>query len=168
MRKVTLILFACFLLQPLAAQKLTKEQKEAAAKAAYQAAVESIELRTFVIVPTSYTESDGAVGDNADNANFLSAEGENLFAQGRMVCGNGYTNLLEATEYEVNIDKKGNIKLRIKVLGRMMTGIYNISIRNNTNVADVIFSPQSGTTLRFSGPIVPLKQASYNKRANPI
>ncbi len=168
MKKSLLILSVMLVTLPLAAQKLSKEEKAAAAKAAYSVAVESVKSRNFVIVPSSYTQKDGLIETNIDNANFLSCEGNDLFAQGLIVCDNKYTNILDAAEYTPVFDKKGNMKLRIVVIGRMMRGTYSISMRNNTNIADVIFTPQSGETRKFSGPLVPLRSANYNKRANPI
>lgn len=153
---------------PVFAQKQTKEEKEAAAKALYDAAVQSVNAKTFVIIPSSYTDRNGEIQNVNDNNFFFSSEGNNLFAQGSMVCGNSYTNIMEATEYTPNFDKKGNLKLRIVVLGRMLKGTYQISMRSNGNYADVIFTPINGTTLRFSGPLVPLNSVSYNKRSNPM
>lgn len=161
-------MLSLLLVVPAFAQKLSKEEKAALAKAANSAAIEAVNARTFVIVPSSYTDSEGMIVDNVDNSNFFSSEGKNCFAQGVICCDNTYNNITEATEYDVNIDKKGNLKLRIVVSGRMLKGTYTISMRNNGNNADVIFMPQSGTTRKFSGPIVPLAGASYNKRANPI
>lgn len=168
MKKLLLILLTLSFALPVCAQKLSKEERAAQAKAANAMAVESVNARAFVIVPSSYTESDGMIADNIDNANFISCEGANLFAQGMICCGNKYTNITEITEYSVNIDKKGNLKLRIVVSGRMLKGTYNITMRSNGNIADVIFMPQGGTTRKFTGPVVPLKGASYNKRSNPM
>jgi hypothetical protein len=167
MKKSIILLLTCVFVLPLFAQKLTKEEKEAAAKAEYEAAVQCVENKLFVIVPVTFTVN-GVTEDNTDKSNFLSSEGENLFAQGNMVCGNSYTNLLESSEYNLSFDKKGNMKLRIVVTGRMMKGVYTISLKNNTNMADVIFAPPSGTTRRFTGPIQPPKSDFYNKRANPM
>ncbi len=168
MKKSILMLLAILLSLPIMAQKLSKEEKAARAKAAYEAAVTGINARAWVLVPSSYTASDGMIENNINNDNFISCEGKNLFAQGRIVCDNNYTNILEDSEYSVNTDKKGNVKIRIVVTGRMMKGTYNITMRNNNNIADVIFTQSTGSTLRFTGPIVPLKGASYNKRSNPI
>lgn len=170
MKKILITLFAFCILMPLYGQKLSKEEKAAAAKAANAAALDAVKAKAFVLVPTTYTSdaSEGTISDNIDISNFFSCEGENCFAQGIICCGNGYTNICQPTEYSVNVDKKGNLKLRIVVSGRMLKGTYTFSMRNNSNHADVIFSPQNGTTRKFSGPVVPLKDAKYNKRSNPM
>lgn len=169
MKKTIIISLTVLLSLPMLAQRMTKQEREAAGKAAYEIALKNIEQRSFVIVPTTYTNiSDNSIEDNTDIANFFSVEGENLFAQGSMICGNSHTNILEASEYSVKVDKKGNIKMRIVVNGRMMNGIYTISIRNNTDIADVIFAPNSGSTRKFTGPVLPLNASYYNKRSNPM
>ncbi len=170
MKKLLLVLLAVAISLPAFSQKLSKEEKAARAKAAYEAAVEAINARAWVLVPANFTFSDGTMTDNTNNDNFLSCEGKNLFAQGKNVCDNNYTNLLTDSTYDVKVDKKGNVRMRIVVSGRMMggTATYTVSMRSTGNNADVIFTQGSGRTIKFSGPIVPLKGASYNKRSNPM
>lgn len=163
------MLLVMLLALPMAAQKLSKEEKAALAKAQYEKALDAINSNNFVIVPASYQNSDGDVETNTDNSNLLLVQGKQVFLQGRIVCDNSYNNVAEATEYDVNVDKKGNIRLKMIVQGRMVKGTYTISVRNNGNNADVIFNPQSGgTTRRFTGPVTPPSETSYNKRANPM
>ena len=153
MKRSVLILLAMLMVVPSFAQKMSKAEKAAAAKLAYDAAVESINNKTWVIVPDTYALSNGDFETNIDNSNFLSCENGDCFSQGAIVCDNSYTNVSTPSEYTVNTDKKGNVTIRVVV--------------NGNNKADVIFNPTKGTTRRFSGPIVPLAGASYNKRANP-
>ena len=166
-----LVLIAAFVLcaLPLFGQKLSKEEKAAEAQARYESALAALNAKAWVLVPSEYTNPDGEVESNDNNSFFLSYEGENVFGYGRFITDNGENNIGEATKYEVNVDKKGNVKVIMSVLGRRWKGTYKISMRKGDNVADVIFTPGgNGTTRRFRGPIVPLAQASYNKRANPI
>lgn len=153
---------------PLSAQKMSKEEKAAAAKLAYDAAVESIEAKAWVIVPTSYYTSDGDVESNDDISVFLSYEKANAFSQGRIICNNNNTNIAEVTEYTVKTDKKGNIKVKMIVNGRQWRGTYQITVRAKSNDATVIYTPPTGTNRKFEGPLVPLSGANYYKRSNPI
>lgn len=170
MKKILLTLCLSAALLPLYAQKqkMSKEEKAAAAQAAYEAALASINSKTFVLVPESFEKSDGTLENNIDDAVFLSAEGSRMFAQGAIVCANSYNNIGEATSYDVKVDKKGNVKAVIVVSGRMWHGTYRITMRKGGNHADVIFDPQGSAARKFSGPIVPLAGAKYNKRANPM
>lgn len=163
------MLLVMLLALPMAAQKMSKEEKAALAKAKYEKALSAINANSFVIVPASYQTSGGDVETNTDNSNLLLVQGKQVFLQGQIVCDNAYNNVAEPTEYDVKVDKKGNIKLKMVVQGRMVKGTYTISVRNNGNNADVIFNPQSGgTTRRFTGPLTPPSETSYNKRANPM
>ena len=164
-----MLIAAVLCILPLSAQKMTKEEKAAAAKLQYEAALQSINEKTWVLVPQQYTLSDGSLEMNSDEAIFISFEKDNAICQGSIVGGNnsqGY--LAEATAYDVSVDKKGNIKLKKIVSGRMWKGTYSISIRNHSNYAEVIYNPISGETKRFSGQLVPLVGATYTKRSNPI
>lgn len=152
---------------PSFAQKQSKAEKEAAEKLAYEAALESINNKTWVLVPDTYALSNGDFETNIDNSNFLSCEKGDCFSQGAIVCDNSFTNVSTPSEYVVEVNKKGNVTLRIVVNGNYWKGTYKITMRAGNNKADVIFNPIKGTTRRFSGPIVPLAGASYNKRANP-
>ena len=169
MRKLALIAALTLCALPLLGQKLSKEEKAAQAQARYDATLAALNAKAWVIVPDEYTDPDGEVVSNDNNSFFLSSEGENVFGCGRFITDNGENNIGEATKYEVNVDKKGNVKVTMSVLGRKWKGTYKISMRKGDNEADVIFTPRgNGTTRRFHGPIVPLAEANYNKRANPI
>ncbi len=170
MKKLAIIAAALVLCAlPLLGQKLSKEEKAAQGQERYDAAVAAINAKAWVLVPSEYTNPDGEVVSNDDNSFFLSFEGENVFACGRFITDNIENNIGDVTKYEVNVDKKGNVKVIMSVLGRRWKGTYKISMRKGDNEADVIFNPGgSGTTRRFRGPIVPLAEANYNKRANPI
>ena len=168
MKRILFIVAFALCALPLFGQKLTKEEKAAAAQARYEAALESIQAKTFVIIPSEYMTSDGEAVTNIDNNIFLSSEGEQVFGQGACVTDNKYDNVGEATSYDVSVDKKGNVKLTMVVSGRMWRGTYKISMRKGDNVADVIFNPVSGTTRRFTGPVTPVVGSEYNKRTHPM
>lgn len=168
MKRILFIAVFALCALPLLGQKMTKEEKAAAAQARYEAALESINAKTFVIIPSEYLTADGEAVSNIDNSVFLSSEGEQVFGQGACVTDNKYDNIAEATTYEVNVDKKGDVKLTMVVAGRMWRGTYKISMRKGDNVADVIFNPANGTTRRFTGPVVPLVGSDYNKRTHPM
>lgn len=169
MRKGLVILLAMLLVVPAFAQKKSKEEKEAEAKAMYEMALECINNKDWVIVPSSYTSLDGTFESNIEDTYFLSAEKTGFYSQGSFVCGNGYTNICrEPSEYDVKIDKKGNIKLRLVVNGDYWKGTYVISVNpKRGNEADVIFNAQGSSSRRFSGPIVPVAGARYTKRSSP-
>ncbi|MCI1778366.1 MAG: hypothetical protein LKI53_00220 [Bacteroidales bacterium] len=168
MKKLLLILCAFMIAMPNYAQKLSKAEKKAAEQKAHDKAAEYIKAKDFIIVPASYEDGDGIMQSNTNNSNFLLCQMKTMYAQGSIVCGNSYTNQVEATEFLPKFDKKGNLRLSIVVSGRMLRGTYTISMRHNSNMADVIFTPINGKTRKFRGPVESPKEASYNKRSNPI
>lgn len=168
MKKLLVLSLILAFAMPAFSQKLSKAEKAAKAKAEYELALKCIESRSFVVVPSQYMTADNLLNSNTDDSNFFSCEGEKFYVQGTICCDNNRTNVAEATEYDLKLDKKGNIKLRIVLLGRMLKGSYSFTIRNNGNFADVIFTPPTGRVRKFSGNLVPLNATSYNKRSNPI
>jgi len=168
-RIISLTLMLMLAVFPSFGQKLTKEEKAARAKAQYESAVKCIEGRNFVIVPTQYLDSENVLQTNNDNSRFFECMGNQFYIQGAICGGNNNTPYVaEATEYDVKFDKKGNIKLRIILVGRMIRGTYSITVRNSGNFADIIFTPPTGGVKKFSGNLLPPKQANYNKRSNPM
>ena len=169
MKKIILIALAMVFALPSFAQKLSKEEKAAIAKAQYEAAVNALNAKAWVIVPSQYQKSDGTLESNVDPAIFVSCENDKMIVQGYIVGGsNKDSYLVEFKDYAPTVDKKGNLKMRLVVNGRMMRGTYQITMRNNTNVADVIFTPAGKSPMKFQGPIVPLAGANYYKRSNPM
>lgn len=169
MKKILVIMLAMLVALPSMAQKLSKEEKAAMAKALNQSAIDAINAKAWVLVPSQYQKGDGTLESNIDNAIFISYEGDKMIVQGYIVGGsNSQGYLVEASEYKPIIDKKGGLKMRLVVNGRMMRGTYQITLRNNTNVADVIYTPSGKSAIKFQGPIVPLKGANYYKRSNPM
>ena len=170
MKRFLILAAALMMVLPAFAQKLTKEEKAAQQKALYETMIKALEEKDWAIVPTSYIDDDGVDNQLTDNSIFISYEKTNLFMQGFRVCGNSYTNIAEATEYTFNKDKKGNIKsIIMRVMGRHIQGTYKITLPkvDNGNVVDVIFTPNSGATRKFQGPVVPSKVAGFYKKSNP-
>lgn len=168
MKKLFLILAACLMVIPVMAQ--TKEEKEAKAKALYENAKSAIDGKNWVVIPSQITDADGAVSNNTDQGIFMAYEKTQMLLQGWSVCGNSDTNMADVSDYIVKCNKKGDITVLFKILGRKVRGSVIIRVRHDGNNADVIYTPSaSGETVkRFSGPIVPCNQANYFKRANAI
>ena len=130
-------------------------------------AVEAIQAKAFVIVPTSYQTIDGNIESLNSNEIFLSYEGDKMYSQG-LIGGTAAANVGEATEYDVNIGKKGDVKINIKVLGRFWKGSYTIKMRKDSNEADIMYNRPNTPTLRLTGNIVPLAKADIFRRSNPM
>ncbi len=168
MKRFLILAVALMVALPTFAQKLSKEEKAAQAKALNETAIKAIEDNDWAIVPTSYIDADGVDNQLTDNAIFISFEKTQFFAQGARVCGDGRTLVAEIKDFDKKIDKKGNLKMSFNVVGRYIQGKYQVTMKNNGNVADVIFTPTSGTVRKFQGPILPSKAAGFYKKSSPM
>lgn len=191
MKKLIFFAVALLIALPIFAQNTDKESEQTAL---YENAKEAIESKDWVIIPTEVTDANGRVSNNDDAGVFIVYEnGKDMYLQGYGICGNTYTNVVEVKNYKSKINKKGDITLTFNVLGRKVSGSYTIRIKNNSNIANVIYTPagNKGTVAgfsskeqdiaagaredagdkeikRFSGPIVRSNQAKYIKKTNAI
>jgi len=143
--------------------------KKAEEQAKYEKAKAAIEAKLFVIVPDVYEKSDGTLETNSDEANFVLFEEDGFFyLQGSIIAGNKFTNKTEVSEFDLKIDKKGSVFLKMQVSGSALTARVEIQMRKGSNYADVIVIPTSGRTLRFSGEVFPKSEGKYYKRPNVV
>ena len=80
MKKALLFAAAILMMVPSFAQKMSKEEKAALAKAQYEGAVQVINEKNWVIIPDTYDTEDG-IENNTRNDNFLSCEKGMMFSQ---------------------------------------------------------------------------------------
>lgn len=165
------LLAICFLsaaLMPSMGQD-KKAEREAAALAAFERALATIETKEYVIIVGSYQSEGGVINDNTDNANFLAFENDHIILQGAIVAENSNTNRLAVSNYEQLTDKKGNIRISYQANGHLINAKVEMSLKKSAgNVADVIITPTRGTVKRFNGEIVPKAQSKYFRRVGEI
>jgi len=146
-----------------------KAEREAAALAAFEKALATIETRDFVIIVGTYQTEDASFLDNTDNANFIAFEGENIILQGAILTGNALTNKLAVSDYNQTTDKKGNVRISCQAKGLMINAKVELSLKKSAgDVADVIITPTKGTIKRFTGEVVPRAQSKYFRRPGEI
>jgi hypothetical protein len=161
----------CFLaaaLMPAVSQD-KKAEREAAALAAFEKALATVETKDFVIIPDSYEAGDGMYETNTDVANFFSYEQEFAYLQGNILTGNNNTNKLTVSNFNQVTDKKGNVRISMQVKGFFINGKIEISLKKSAGGnADVIITPTKGSVKRFTGEVVPRAQSKYFKRPGEI
>ncbi len=170
MKKFLILAVALLIALPNFAQKLSKEEKAAQQKALYETMIKALEENDWAIVPSSYIDGDGVDNQLTDNSIFISYEKTNMFMQGWAVCGNSYTNIAEVNDGDLVKEKEGVLKsVVIRVKGRHINGTYKLTLPkvDNGNMVSVIFTPSSGSTRKFQGPLVPSKVAGFYKKSNP-
>jgi len=161
----------CFLtaaLMPAVSQD-KKAEREAAALAAFEKALATIETKDFVIIVDSYETGGGMYETNTDVANFFSYEKEFAYLQGQILTGNNNTNKLTVSDYSQATDKKGNVKVSMQAKGFFINAKIEISLKKTGgSKADVIITPTKGEVKRFNGEVVARAQSKYFKRPGEI
>jgi hypothetical protein len=146
-----------------------KAEREAAALAAFEKALATVETKDYVIIVGTYQTEGAVFADNTDNANFLAYEGDHIILQGTIIADNNNTNKLMVSDYNQATDKKGNVRISFQAKGLLINAKVEISLKKTAgNVADVIITPTRGTVKRFNGEIVPKAQSKYFRRPGEI
>jgi hypothetical protein len=146
-----------------------KAEREAAALAAFEKALVTLETKDFVMIVDNYEAADGIFETNTDVANFLSYEKDFVFLQGMILTGNNNTNKLTVSDYNQVTDKKGNVKISMQAKGFFINAKIEMTLKKTSgSVADVIITPTKGTVKRFSGEVVPRAESKYFKRPGEI
>jgi hypothetical protein len=145
-----------------------KAEREAAALAAFEKALTTIESKDYVIIVGTY-QTGGMFNDNTDNANFMAFENDHIILQGAIIADNNNTNKLTVSDYNQTTDKKGNIRISFQAKGLLINARVEMSLKKSAgNVADVIITPTKGEVKRFNGEIVPKAQSKYFRRVGEI
>ncbi len=168
MKKVLLVI--CFISAVLftANGQDKKAEREAAALAAFEKALATVESKDFVIIVGTY-QTDGVFSDNTDNANFLAFENDHIILQGAIIADNNNTNKLAVSDYNQTTDKKGNVRISFQAKGLLINARVEIALKKNAgDVADVIITPTKGEVKRFNGEVVPKAQSKYFRRVGEI
>lgn len=161
------ICFICAALMTVSGQD-KKAEREAAALAAFEKALVTIESKDFVIIVGTY-QTEGIFSDNTDNANFLAFEKDHIIIQGAIIADNNNTNKLTVSDYNQTTDKKGNVRISCQAKGLLINARVEISLKKTAgNLADVIITPTKGEVKRFTGEIVPRAQSKYFRRPGEI
>jgi len=145
-----------------------KAEREAAALAAFEKALATVESKDFVIIVGTY-QTGGIFSDNTDNANFMAFEKDHIILQGAIIADNNNTNKLAVSDYNQTTDKKGNVRISCQAKGLLINAKVEISLKKSAgNVADVIITPTKGEVKRFNGEVVTKAQSKYFRRVGEI
>jgi hypothetical protein len=163
------LLSVCFISLALISASAQKADKDSIALIKFEKALADIEAKDFVIIVESYAKEDGSFETNNDNSQFISYEKEFIFLQGMILADNAQANKLTVSDYNLETDKKGNVRISMQVTGFYIRAKVEISLKKKTgNYADVIMTPTKGSTRRFSGYVIPTSKSDYFKRSSVI
>jgi len=163
------LMSVCFISLALFSAVAQKADKDSIALIKFEKALADIEAKDFVIIVESYAKEDGSFETNTDNSQFISYEKEFMFLQGLILAENVHTNKLTVSDYSLETDKKGNVRISMQVTGFYIRAKVEISLKKKAgNYADVIITPTKGSTKRFSGYVIPTDKSEYFKRSSVI
>lgn len=146
-----------------------KAEREAAALAAFEKALATVETKDYVIIVGTYQTEGAIFNDNTDNANFLAFENDHIILQGAIVAENNNTNKLTVSDYNQVTDKKGNVRISYQAKGLLINAKVEMTLKKSAgSLVDVIITPTRGTVKRFNGEIVPKAQSKYFRRVGEI
>jgi len=161
MKKLLLIfcIISVVLIPSFAQSKMA--DKKALALAQFDKVLATIESKDFVITVNPSQIFFGS-GEPTYNTKFLSYENESVILQG-IIWGQNVPNKLKVSDYKQVMDKNGDFKISMYVLGFYLNGKIDISLKKTEgNVARVIISSYTNKSHnRFWGRLLPRSESNY-------
>lgn len=154
-----------------AAKEARKAAEEAEQMAWYHAAVKAIEDRDFVLEAERVEFKRGRYAYVTPSTNFISMNGQSASIQLSFNIPDAGANGLggitvdgNATSVEVTKDKKGNILLKMMVLGPVVSASVSIRIPYGSNRATAVVSPNfNSNRISFTGYLYPTEESRIFK-----
>ena len=170
MKSILFLMIAIVIITGSAFAQSTKAEKkalkEAKLNAKFKKALAAIDAKDFVIVVDSYRSNhDGGQYITIDRTNFFSYEKQFAYAQGAIFFGESYPDChkLDVSDFSKEVDKKGNVTVKMFVRGNLIEAKVEISLKKGDNNADVNFRMRN-IELRYTGEVVPAAESNYFKR----
>ncbi len=145
---------------------LRKKARELANAQAFNAAVDALKDRNWVLMANTLYGPRGAAIPVSDNTNFIQFKGNTVYVQLAFngVAGpNGLGGItVEGTPSQItnNTDKHGNITYSFYVNGVSLTAQVVVNLSAGSNYANATVYPMmNGNNLTFSGVLVPTAQS---------
>ncbi len=154
------------------AQRKEQKAKEAAEdRAWYEAAVQAIKERSFVLEADRVEFKRGRFAYVTPNTNFVSLDGNKAVVQLAFNTGysgpNGIGGITvdgNVSGLDVKTDKKGNVNIKMMIQGTAISASVSIRMSAGSNKATATVSPNfNSNRVSFSGTIYPTSQSNVFK-----
>lgn len=150
------------------ARKQMKAEQDALDRQAFEEARQAIEAREFVLEADQVVFKRGSSAYVSSNTNFVALEGDKAVVQVAFdipVSGpnglGGVTVSGSASDYKQSVDKKGNIRVSMNVMGTGISARVYINLPNGSNQASVDVSPNfHSNRITLNGKILPLSESN--------
>ena len=145
---------------------LRKKAREVANQQAFNAAVDALKDRNWVLMASTLYGPRGSAIPVSDNTNFIQFKGNTVYVQlafNGMAGPNGLGGItVQGTPSQIttNTDKHGNITYSFYVNGIALTAQVVVNLSAGSNYANATVYPMmNGNNLTFSGTLVPTSQS---------
>ena len=130
------------------ARKQMKAEQDARDRLAFEEARKAIEAKEFVLEADQVSFKSGSTAHVSSNTNFVAVQGDKAVVQVAFdipVSGpnglGGVTVSGSTSDYRQSVDKKGNIRVSMNVIGTGISAQVYINLPNGGNQASVDISP---------------------------
>ena len=150
------------------ARQQMKAEQDALDRQAFDEARQAIEAREFVLEADQVVFKRGSSAYVSSNTNFIAVQGNKAVVQVAFdipVSGpnglGGVTVSGSASDYKQSVDKKGNIRVSMNVIGTGISAQVYINLPNGSNQASVDISPNfHSNRISLRGELLPLSKAN--------
>lgn len=148
--------------------KQMKAEQDARDRLAFEEARKAIEAKEFVLEADQVSFKSGSTAHVSSNTNFVAVQGDKAVVQVAFdipVSGpnglGGVTVSGSTSDYRQSVDKKGNIRVSMNVIGTGISAQVYINLPNGGNQASVDISPNfNSRRITLRGELLPLSEGN--------
>ncbi|MCK9628426.1 MAG: DUF4251 domain-containing protein [Bacteroidales bacterium] len=170
MKKICSLLLALIIISAGAMAQSKKEIREGERMARYITAVQALKTKKFGLASDSFSVKPYGTPYSTDNVtrSFIGFEGDFLVMKGLLFTPSGSKHRFVVSNYEVKVDKKGNVRAEFDYKGLNNSGTVTIYMKAGNNYADVnirrnVNSPYYNRSLSLMGDILPAETFNFEE-----
>ena len=142
------------------ARKQMKAEQDARDRLAFEEARKAIEAKEFVLEADQVSFKSGSTAQVSSNTNFVVQVAFDIPVSGPNGLG-GVTVSGSTSDYRQSVDKKGNIRVSMNVIGTGISAQVYINLPNGGNQASVDISPNfNSRRITLRGELLPLSEGN--------
>lgn len=143
------------------ARKQMKAEQDARDRLAFEEARKAIEAKEFVLEADQVSFKSGSTAQVSSNTNFVAVQvAFDIPVSGPNGLG-GVTVSGSTSDYRQSVDKKGNIRVSMNVIGTGISAQVYINLPNGGNQASVDISPNfNSRRITLRGELLPLSEGN--------
>ncbi len=170
MKKICSLLIVMILVLTGAMAQSKKEIREGERMARYITAVQALKTKKFGLASETFSVKPYGNPYTTDNVtkSFIGFEGDFLVMKGILFTPSGSKHRFVVSNYEVKVDKKGNVRAEFDYKGLNNSGTVTIYMKAGNNYADVnirrnVNSVHYNRSLSLMGDILPAETFNFEE-----